>query len=75
MVSGGGSSSCSAHGRLAPTVAEIGLICDGHEIRRPVDSHLGAWVVYCDQPGPFQVVGYDSSGPPLASIDHPQDRA
>jgi tetratricopeptide (TPR) repeat protein len=68
MVTGGGSSR-SRRGQAAPTVTEIGLIQNGHEIRRPIDSHFGAWVVWTDQPGPFTITGYDSTGTLLASIE------
>jgi hypothetical protein len=68
MVTAGGSETI-AHGRVAPTVAEIGLIQSGHEDRRPVDSHFGAWIVCTDQPAPFRVTAYDHVGTLLASIE------
>jgi hypothetical protein len=78
MVTGGGSHSDTPtpgtpaviiHGRVAPTVTEIGLIQDGHEDRRPLESHLGAWVVCTEQPSPFRVTAYDQSGVMLADIE------
>jgi hypothetical protein len=70
MVTGGGSESVR-HGRVAPTVTEIGLIQNGHEVRRPVDSRFGAWVVCTDEPTPFRVTAYDHTGNLLASIEEP----
>ena len=49
-------------GRAAPDVAHIALIQDGHEVRRQLDSHFGAWVICTERPGPFQVAGLDSNG-------------
>ena len=77
MVTGGGSYSDTptpgipaviVHGRVAPTVTGIGLIQNGHEDRRPLESHLGAWVVCTEQPAPFRVTAYDNSGDMLADI-------
>jgi hypothetical protein len=39
------------HGTAAPAVRQIALIQDGHEDRRPRDSHFGAWVV-CTENAP-----------------------
>jgi hypothetical protein len=43
------------HGRVGPAVTQIALIQDGHEDRRPLESHLGAWVICTEQASPFQV--------------------
>lgn len=67
LVTGGGSTK-SAHGRAAPTVAEIGVIQGDQERRRPLDSYFGAWVVCTDDLAPFTVTGYDRDGTQLASI-------
>jgi hypothetical protein len=78
MTAGGGSRSGKVvpgapavvvHGRVAPAVAEIGLIQDGHENRRPLESRLGAWVVCTEQPSPFRVTAYDKKGVMLADIE------
>jgi len=39
------------HGTAALAVRQIALIQDGHEDRRPLDSHFGAWVV-CTENAP-----------------------
>jgi len=46
------------------------LIQDGHEDRRPLQSHFGAWVVCAERLGPFQVAGLASDGTPLATLDY-----
>lgn len=68
MVTGGGAETIR-HGRVAPAVTEIGLIQDGHEDRRPLESHFGAWVVCTDQPSPIHVTAYDKNGVMLADIE------
>ena len=70
MVTGGGSETVM-HGRVAPAVKEIGLIQNGHEDRRPLESHFGAWVVCTDEPSPFRVTAYSKSGVMLADIEGP----
>lgn len=56
------------HGRAASAVTQIALIQDGHEDRRPLDSHFGAWVVCTEQPSPFHVTALDHNGTVLADI-------
>jgi hypothetical protein len=68
LVLGGGSTD-TAHGRAAPTVAQIGLVQGDQEHRRPLDSYFGAWVVCTDEPAPFRVTGYDRDGTLLASVN------
>ena len=60
-----------ATGRAAPEVKYLAVIKDGHEDRRPLESHFGAWVVCTEQPGPFEVVGRDADGTVLAVLPHP----
>jgi hypothetical protein len=60
-----------ATGRAAPEVKYLAVIKDGHEDRRPLESHFGAWVVCTEQPGSFDVVGLDANGTVLASLPHP----
>jgi hypothetical protein len=67
MVTGGGAGTIR-HGRVAPAVTEIGLIQNGHEDRRPLESHFGAWVVWTDEPS-FHVTAYDNNGVMLADIE------
>lgn len=55
-------------GRAAPAVRQIALIQDGHEDRRPLDSHFAAWVVCTEQPSPFHVTALDQNGTVLADI-------
>jgi tetratricopeptide (TPR) repeat protein len=60
-----------ATGRAAPEVKYLAVIKDGHEDRRPLESHFGAWVVCTEQPGSFEVAGLDATGTVLASLPHP----
>ena len=60
-----------ADGRAAPGVRYLAVIKDGHEDRRPLESHFGAWVVCTEQPGPFDVAGLDATGTVLASLPYP----
>ena len=70
MATGGGSETIT-HGRVAPAVREIGVIQNGHENRRPLESHFGAWVVCTDEPLPFRVAAYNKSGVMLADTEGP----
>src|SRR5262245_29257445 len=56
------------HGVAAPAVKQIALIQAGHEDRRPLRSHFGAWVVCTEQPSPFSVRALDHSGTMLDEI-------
>jgi tetratricopeptide (TPR) repeat protein len=60
-----------ATGRAAPEVKYLAVVKDGHEDRRLLESHFGAWVVCTEQPGPFEVTGLDATGTVLASLPHP----
>jgi tetratricopeptide (TPR) repeat protein len=60
-----------ATGRAAPEVKYLAVVKDGHEDRRPLESHFGAWVVCTEQPGPFEVTALDATGTVLASLPHP----
>jgi hypothetical protein len=66
-----GHPACIATGRAASQVKYLALIKDGHEDRRPLESHFGAWVVCTEQPGPFEVAGLDADGAVLASLPLP----
>ena len=57
------------HGTAAPSVKYLALIRDGHEDRRPLDNHFGAWIVHADQPGPFRVAAIDENGTTMAEIE------
>jgi len=79
MVGGGGSYAAEPTpgrpasvitGRAAPEVKYLAVIKDGHEDRRPLASHFGAWVVCAQQPGPFEVVGLDANGTVLDRIPY-----
>jgi hypothetical protein len=72
MVTGGGSET-QPHGRASPAVKYIGLIQDGQEDVRPLESHFGAWVVSTEQRSPFQVEGRDADGNVLARISFDPD--
>jgi hypothetical protein len=60
-------------GRVAPTVRQIALTQDGHEDRRELESHFGAWVICTEKPGPFHVAAFDDHGVLLSAalrFDH-----
>ena len=56
------------HGIAAPAVKYLALIQDGHEDRRPLNSHFGAWIVRTDKPGPFRVTALDENGSTLDEV-------
>jgi hypothetical protein len=62
-------------GRAAPEVRYLAVVKDGHEDRRPLESHFGAWVVCTEQPGPFDVVGFSEDGDVLARLPESFPRA
>ena len=64
-----GSPAMVVHGRVGPAVAHLVLTQDGHEDRRRLESHFGAWVVCTEQSSNFQVAALDENGIVLASID------
>lgn len=57
-----------AVGHVAPTVKQIALIQDGHEDRRPLESHFGALAVCTDRPSAYQINALDENGNVLGSI-------
>jgi tetratricopeptide (TPR) repeat protein len=59
-----------ATGRAAPEVKYLAVVKDGHEDRRPLESHFGAWVVCTEEPGPFEIEGLDANGAVLASLPY-----
>jgi hypothetical protein len=50
-------------------VKYLALIHDGHEDRRPLDNHFGAWVIQAEKPGQLAVAALDENGTPLAQIE------
>jgi tetratricopeptide (TPR) repeat protein len=64
-----------ATGSAAPEVRYLAVVKDGHEDRRRLESHFGAWVVCTEQPGPFDVAGLSESGDVLARLPHHSRRA
>jgi hypothetical protein len=54
---------------VAPEVKQIALTQDGHEDRRPLESHFGAWVACSEQEHPFQVSALDQGGKVLGMVD------
>ena len=54
---------------VAPAVTAIGLIQNGREDLRPLQSHFGAWVVCTDESSPYRITAYDKSGVMLADIE------
>jgi tetratricopeptide (TPR) repeat protein len=57
------------HGIADASVKYLALIQDGHQDRRPLDNHFGAWIVRADKPGPFRVAAIDENGATLAEIE------
>ena len=47
----------------------LALIQDGHEDRRPLDNHFGAWVIHAEKPGQLAVAALDDNGTTLAEIE------
>jgi tetratricopeptide (TPR) repeat protein len=64
-----GSSSTIWHGTADASVKYLALIQNGHQDRRPLDNHFGAWIVHADKPGPFRVAAIDENGTTLAEIE------
>jgi hypothetical protein len=69
MVSGSGTKTMM-HGRVIPGARELSLIQDGHEDRRPLDSHFGAWIVCTDDTSPFEVEARDADGNAIARLSN-----
>ena len=65
----GGLGDIVCHGTAAPAVKYLALIQDGHEDRRPLDNHFGAWVIRADKAGPVAVAALDENGTTLAQIE------
>jgi tetratricopeptide (TPR) repeat protein len=57
------------HGTAAPAVKYLALIQDGHEDRRPLDNHFGAWVICAERPGQLAVAALDENGTTLAEVE------
>ncbi|HEX5302350.1 MAG TPA: hypothetical protein VFW50_35685 [Streptosporangiaceae bacterium] len=84
MVCGGGSwateitpgyPAAIVTGCAAPEVRYLTVIKDGHEDRRTLESHFGAWVVCTEQSGPFDVAGLSESGDVLGRLPQSFPRA
>ena len=56
------------HGTAASAVRQIALIQDGHEDRRPLNSHFGAWVICTEHSAPCNVAALDQDDAVLGSI-------
>ena len=65
----GGLGDIICHGTAAPDVKYLALIQDGHEDRRPLGNHFGAWVICAEGPGQFTVAALDENGTTLAEIE------
>jgi hypothetical protein len=50
-------------------VKYLALIQDGHQDRRALDNHFGAWVICADKPGQLAVAALDENGTTLARIE------
>jgi hypothetical protein len=69
ITSSGGSGDLIRHGTAAPAVKYLALIQDGHQDRRPLDNHFGAWVICAKKPGQLAVAALDDNGTTLAEIE------
>jgi hypothetical protein len=65
---GPGRPAATVVGRVSPAVTTLALVQDGHEDRRPLRSHFGAWVVCVERWAPFQVNALDEAGTMIGSI-------
>ena len=66
IASSGGLGGIICHGTAAPAVKYLALIQDGHQDRRPLDNHFGAWVICAERPGAVAVAALDENGTTLA---------
>ncbi|HCU97210.1 MAG TPA: hypothetical protein DHU96_32665 [Actinobacteria bacterium] len=57
------------HGTAAPAVKYLALIQDGHQDRRPLDNHFGAWVICAETPDQLAVAALDENGTTLTEIE------
>jgi hypothetical protein len=82
MIAGGGSGTFNdkpapgypaavVTGRVAPGVTALALIQDGHEDRRELRSHFGAWVVCTERWAPYQIHALDATGAVVGTITGP----
>jgi hypothetical protein len=71
---GGVSSGTILHGVASADVAHLAIIQDGHEDRRPLDNHFGAWVIRTTKPGPFTVAAIDKNGSTIDQVQYPDGR-
>jgi hypothetical protein len=69
IASSGGLGGVICHGSAAPAVKYLALIQDGHQDRRPLDNHFGAWVICAEKPGQLAVAALDENGTTLAQIE------
>jgi TolA-binding protein len=69
IASSGGSGDIICHGTATPAVKYLALIHDGHEDRRPLDNHFGAWVIRAEKPGQLAVAALDENGTTLAEVE------
>ena len=69
IASSGGLGGIICHGTAAPAVKYLALIQDGHQDRRPLDNHFGAWVICAERPGQLAVAALDENGTTLADIE------
>jgi tetratricopeptide (TPR) repeat protein len=69
ITSSGGSGDIIRHGTAAPAVKYLALIQDGHEDRRSLDNHFGAWIICAEKPGQLAVAALDENRTTLAQIE------
>jgi hypothetical protein len=58
-------------GRARPDVKQIALVQGGHEERRALRSHFGAWVVCTERWSPYQINALGKNDAVLASLHGP----
>jgi hypothetical protein len=66
-----GHPACVVTGYTVPQVRYLAVIQDEQEERRRLDSHLGAWVVCTERPGPFEIAAIGEDGTVLDTISYP----
>jgi hypothetical protein len=57
-----GDSGTILHGIASSDVKHLAVVQDGHEERRPLENHFGAWVIRTTKPGPFTVAAIGKNG-------------
>jgi hypothetical protein len=56
-------------GSVSPAVTTLALVQDGHQVRRDLQSHFGAWVVCTEKWAPYRIEAFNESGKVIETID------